>query len=182
MVGIYSGSEDAFDFLFRKYYRKLCSVAIMLLKDDDLSQSIVQECFISFWEKRNTVKEINNIYGFLSFMVRNKSLDYLRKMKAEQSAVNKMYEDFHENSENEHYELSELEQRILEILNNMPERARMAFQYSRYDGLKYTEIADKMNITTKAVEALVSRALKTLRIELKDYLPFFVFMLNFIKK
>ena len=70
----------------------------------------------------------------------------------------------------------EFEEKLVVVLSNLPERCRIAFEYSRFENLTYPEIAEKMGISVKAVEALISRALKTLRIELKEYLPLLILL------
>jgi len=176
LSGLSSGSEEAFDYIFRKYYRLMCSQGISFLKDDDLTQSIVQDCFIRFWEKRNEIKDVKSIYSYLSFMVRNRAIDHLRKREAEQNAMKKLQELSNKSDDPEFYDLDELESKIMNVVMKLPERCRVAFQYSRYDGLKYSDIAKKMNISVKAVEALISRALKILRLELAEYLSVIFFL------
>lgn len=165
------GQESAFDFIFRKYYKALCLQANTFIHDIDKSQSIVQECFIDFWNNRETANSINNLPAYFTVMIRNRCIDHLRKMK--------LVENYHENLENE-LQISnsedllltrEIEEQLLNALSLLPERSRIAFEYSRFENHTYKIIAQKMDISVKAVEALLSRALKILRKELKDYLP-----------
>jgi len=179
---IVAGKEEAFDYIFRKYYRALCTNAIVLLKDDDLAQSVVQDCFIQFWEKRRELQDVKKIYPFLSVMVRNKAIDSLRKEGSEKRIVSILQDRVKDNSEENIAIFSEFEEVFKSSVLKMPERCKMAFEYSRFEGLKYSEIATEMNISQKAVENLIGRALKILRVELKDYLPVIWFILFFIKK
>ncbi len=172
-----NGREEAFDFIFRKYYKALCAQAMPYLNDLDTAQGQVQECFIRLWEKRSEADKIDNLAGYLSFMVRNQCIDYLRKTKVmgrahEKGSVKTDAEDSAEN-----LLLSrEFEEKLVIALSNLPERCRMAFEYSRFENLTYPEIAKKMDISVKAVEALMSRALKALRKDLKDYLPLMILL------
>lgn len=165
-----NGEERAFDFIFRKYYKSLCTQAVAYVSDLDIAQSQVQECFIKLWEKRMAASSIENIASYLTLMVRNQCIDYLRKSKS----IGKLYhvniEDTDDTTDNTVL-YREFEEKLVVALASLPERSRIAFEYSRFDGLSYPQIAEKMGITVKAVEALVSRALKLLRVELKDYLP-----------
>jgi RNA polymerase sigma-70 factor (ECF subfamily) len=179
---IVAGKEDAFDYIFRKYYRALCANAIVLLKDDDLAQSVVQDCFIQFWEKRRELKDVKKMYPFLSVMVRNKAIDSLRKEDSEKRIVNVLKDRIQDNTVENSAVLAEYDQIFNDAVLKLPERCKMAFEYSRFEGLKYSEIAAEMNISQKAVESLIGRALKILRVELKDYLPVIWFILFFIKK
>ena len=173
-----NGQERAFDFIFRKYYKALCAQANAYINDLDKAQSLIQECFIKLWENRENAEQIKNLPTYLSFMVRNQCVDHIRKEKS--------LENLYRNSENviaeansEDLVLShEFEERVVVVLSSLPERSRIAFEYSRFEYLTYKEIAEKMGISVKAVEALISRALKTLREELKDYLPIIIILLK----
>lgn len=174
LLALKEGEEKAFDLIFRRYYKALCAQANTYLQDLDLSQSLVQDCFIKLWEIREQVPEIQNLSSWLSVLVRNKCVDYLRRHKKEFSL-----EQVHNRSvaapEPDVSLLSrEFEERLVQALLQLPDRCRVAFEYSRFEGLTYPEIAFRMNISVKAVEALVSRSLKILRVELKDYLPLII--------
>jgi RNA polymerase sigma-70 factor (ECF subfamily) len=179
---IANGREEAFDFIFRKHYRALCAQALIYIKDDDLAQSIVQDCFVSFWEKRNELKDVRNIRSYLSFMVRNKAVDHFRRIEKEQKAFSAVKGEEGTESVEMQAISKEFEEILMDTVSKLPERCRVAFEYSRFEGLKYSEIAEKMNISVKAVEALMGRSLKILRTELSDYLPFVFLFLDFLKK
>ncbi len=176
LIALQEGQEKAFDYIFRKFYKALCAQANIYTGDLDISQSLVQDCFIKFWETRERATEIQNLSSYLSFMVRNKCIDYLRKVSREVSLEpgnDKRLNDI----DSETALLSgEFEEKLVEALSRLPERCRQAFEYSRFEGLTYPEIASRMNISIKAVEALMTRSLKFLRVELKDYLPILVLL------
>jgi RNA polymerase sigma-70 factor (ECF subfamily) len=171
------GQENAFDFIFRKYYKVLCVQANTYVNDLDKAQSLVQECFMKLWENRYDIKKIDNLSGYLSVMVRNKCIDYMRRVKLTER-LNEKIEIKLQNSDTEDFLLThEFEERLLKALSLLPERSRLAFEYSRFEKLTYKKIAEKMGISGKAVEALLSRALKILRKELKDYVTLiFIFV------
>jgi len=173
-----NGKEGAFDFIFRKYYKALCAQANLYVKDLDKAQSLVQESFIKLWDKRSNADSIDNLSSYLSFMVRNQCIDYLRKLKAENKLQQNLYFQTEENSSEEFVLSQEFEERLVMALAILPERCREAFEYSRFEHLSYKEIAEKMDISTKAVEALMGRSLKILRQELKDYLVAIAILYN----
>jgi len=171
MQQISSGKEEVFDYIFRKYYKVLCSRAILYVKDSDIAQEIVQECFIRFWEKRSELEEVRKVYPFLSFMVRNQAIDFLRKEKMHKSVTESM-KHLHQDDTADNLAISfEFEEMLMEAIHKLPGRCRQAFEYSRFEGLTYVQIAEKMDITPKAVEALIGRSLKLLRTDLIEYLP-----------
>lgn len=176
LLELQNGQERAFDYIFRKYFKALCAQANVYVNDLDKAQSLVQDCFIKLWINRKEAGNIKNLSSYLTFMVRNQCIDHIRKTKS--------LKILHENAETETeiedsedlLNSHEFEEKLVLILAALPERSRMAFEYSRFENLSYKEIAAKMDISIKGVEALVSRALKTLRKELKDYLPLLIIL------
>ncbi len=180
LLALQEGQEKAYDYIFRKYYKALCAQANAYVSDLDLSQSLVQDCFIRFWEKRHQATTIDNLASYFSFMVRNKCIDHLRK-EHRLSPIEYASVEEADNQESDSILLShEFEEKLIEALSALPERCRTAFEYSRFENLSYPEIAKKMGISVKAVEALMSRSLKVLRKELKDYLPALIFLCRII--
>lgn len=174
LLELQNGQERAFDFVFRKYYKSLCAQANSYVKDLDMAQSLVQDCFVKLWNNRNELDKINRLAPYLTLMVRNRCIDYLRKVKSIESLNQSEHmeeSDIHtENMVNFH----EFEERLIVALAAMPERSRMAFEYSRFEGLSYKEIAVKMDITVKAVERLITRSLNALRKDLKEFITTFI--------
>ncbi|MCY1719356.1 RNA polymerase sigma-70 factor [Prolixibacteraceae bacterium Z1-6] len=170
LLELQNGQERAFDYIFRKYYKALCAQANIYVHDLDKAQSLVQDCFVKLWNLRGSLDQVNRLAPFLSLMVRNKCIDHLRKIKTQQQlqeSENYGIVDIHSDS---NILFHEFEERLVVALSALPERCRMAFEYSRFEELSYKEIAEKMDVSVKAVEKLISRALKILRKELKDYL------------
>ncbi len=104
-------------------------------------------------------------------MVRNKCIDHIRK-EPHHNELNTIIA----NKSNDHQADAQLlshefEEKLVPALPQLPDRCRIAFEYSRFEKLTYPEIAKKMGISVKAVEGLMSRSLKILRSKLKDYLP-----------
>lgn len=174
LAELQSGEERAFDSIFREYYKSLCAQANLYVKDLDKAQSLVQECFVKLWENRSDVERIKNLSSYLSFMVRNQCIDYLRKIKAQENNSEIVAIDNSENKSEELLLAFDFEERLVVALSMLPQRSREAFEYSRFENLSYKEIAEKMNISVKGVEALVGRSLKILRNELKEYLPLLI--------
>jgi RNA polymerase sigma-70 factor (ECF subfamily) len=166
-----SGQERAFDYLFRRYYKALCAQAVSYVSELDIAHSVVQDCFVKLWERRGDIGSVNNLGSYLSLMVRNQCIDHLRKEKSIVQLHRKFQTDQESYSTGETFLYREFEERLVTVLASLPDRSRIAFEYSRFEGLTYAEIAARMNISVKAVEALISRALRMLRRELKDYLP-----------
>ncbi|WP_423128398.1 RNA polymerase sigma factor [Gaoshiqia sp. Z1-71] len=176
LIALKDGQEAAFDFIFRKYYKALCAQANARVNDLDLAQSLVQDCFIKLWEKRSQSASIENLSSYMSFMVRNRCIDYLRSRRHQPEENMDGREQADDRFSDTLLLSHEFEEKMVKALALLPDRCRIAFEYSRFDGLTYPEIAKKMDISVKAVEALISRSLKILRVELKDYLPVIILL------
>jgi len=167
------GNERAFDTIFKQYYKPLCQFSYSLIKEQDTAENLVQEVFVKLWEKRENTTKIDNLLSYLMGMVRNQSIDFLRKEKTNSKVYNQLRPEKSENTTDEQISKNEFEERLLKSIMNLPERCRTAIEMSRFDGFSNKEIALKMEISVKGVEALIGRSLKLLRSELQEFLPSF---------
>jgi len=164
--------ENAFSFLFTLYYTDLVMFANIYLKDKDISEELVQDVFVKLWEERRSLIIERSLKSYLLKSVQNKSLDWLRHLKVRQHHNHETISssalfDF----ETENYVLySELENRLEKIIEQLPDEIAEAYKLNRIEGLKYHEIAEKLNVSQRTVEVRIGKALQVLRIELKDYL------------
>ncbi len=167
------GDEQAFELLFRKYYVRLCAFANKFLNEPEDSKEIVQDVFAKIWEGRNDIDPEDSLKSYVFKIAQNLSINKLRRNKVESKyteILKLVYIENHEFSAHESFLAKELEENIAHSIGNLPVECRKVFELSRYEGLKYKEIADTLNISVKTVEAQMSKALKFLRIELSDYL------------
>jgi RNA polymerase sigma-70 factor (ECF subfamily) len=141
------------------------------VRDQDKAQSLVQNVFVKLWETRYTLGHITNLPAYLTHMVRNESLIYLRSEKRSIHMPLFTPEMKIESSEDDRFLSSDFTEKLVAALALLPERCREAFELSRFEELSNREIAEKMDISAKGVEALMTRALKSLRRTLSGYLP-----------
>lgn len=170
---IKQGDHAAFEHLFREKYESLVGFARKFIQDQDECEGVVQDMFVSFWEKREEISVDTSISGYLYSSVRNRCLNLIKhdKVKQEHVAYQKAKPIQTQDGGDRVLEASELQSRIDDAIANMPDKRQEIFLLSRYEGLKYSEIAKQLNISVKTVEAQMGKALKYLREELKDYLP-----------
>lgn len=177
------GNESAFEMLFRTFYQPLCRYAYSFLNDRDESEEVVQAAFINIWDKRAQIEIETSMKSYLYRMVRNSCLNVIKHEKIKQQHVaHEMAfgEPTHEGP-TQAVVANELEEKIFEAMKALPEQCRVVFQLSRFEELKYSEIADQLGISVKTVENQMGKALKIMREQLKDYLPFFlIFMKDWI--
>jgi len=162
-----------FEKLFNTYYSNLCAYANNFLKDVDASEEVVQEVLFKLWTNRESIEITSSVQSYLFRAVRNVSLNVLKHINIrEDYKQQNEYERQNELSSEDEMIVSELEQRIRHTIDLLPMERKKIFIMSRYEGLKYKEIADKLNISVSTVENQMVKALKFLRDELKDYLPY----------
>ena len=173
---IKKGDEKAFEMLFHKYYGHLCSFAAKIINDDDSAEEIVQDLFVKLWEKREKLFIETSLKNYLFRSVKNLCLNFIQhnktKIQHAQIVLSEVESNF---SDDDNYPEIDLVVKIEESINSLPEKRKEIFRLSRQEGLKYHEIAQKLNISVKTVETQMSLAIKTLREKLKNYSTFFTF-------
>lgn len=166
--------------LFRTYYKPLCNYAYSFLNDKDEAEEVVQSAFIGVWDKRNSIEIQTSMKSYLYRMVRNSCLNVIKHSNVRKQHVRHAMaggEPMEENA-SQFVISGELEGKIREAMKQLPEQCRLVFQLSRFEELKYSEIADQLNISVKTVENHMGKALKIMRLQLKDYLPLFLFFMK----
>lgn len=142
------------------------------LNDIDLAKEIVHEAFLKLWEKRKEMDTSKSVKSYLYTSVYNRSLNYIRDNKKFDKTEGKT--ELLERAENwdasNQMIAEEIQIKINQTLENLPEKCRKIFMMSRYEELKYKEIAEKLNISIKTVETQMSKALKALRNNLAKYM------------
>ena len=179
-----AGDITAFEMIFKTYYQPLCNYAYSFVHDREEAEEIVQATFLSVWEKKDNLSIHTGVKPYLYAMVRNAALNVLKheKVKQQHATVELAVAERSSESVTRTVMATELEERIAKALNKLPEQCRLVFKLSRFEELKYAEIAEELNISVKTVENQMGKALKIMREQLKDYLPLLlVFMDGFLK-
>ena len=166
--GIRKGDIGQFESLFRSTYASLVNYARTILKDKDTAEEIVQDLFYVLWRDRKKIKIKSSLNGYLFRSVYNKSMHYLEHQKVVTKHAGNIKPGAGINTEDpiEILKYKELHERIAIIIGKLPERCARIFCMSRFEGLKYSEIAEELSISIKTVEANMGKALKEFRNEL----------------
>lgn len=179
MDDLFIDNEAVFEQLFKKYFRELHAYAFSLLKDWDVAEEIVQAMSLKLWERDEAVQVRPAIKSYLYKSVYHSCLNYIRGQKVQLKyqtttviSIKKQTDDTAQK-----INMSELELHLHRALSKLPEKCRAIFQLSRFEELKYQDIAKQLNISIKTVETQMSKALKILRRELKEFLPVITLML-----
>jgi len=165
-----------FEELFNLHYSNLCAYANNFLKEVEASEEVVQEVLFKLWVNRDKLEITSSINSYLFRAVRNSCLNIIKhvSIREEYKSHNERVIEMEERSQEDGLIVSELEEKIRKSIDHLPLERRKVFIMSRYDGLKYKEIAEKLNISVKTVENQMGSALKFLRNELKDYMPWLI--------
>ena len=147
--------------LFRYHYRPLCIFALHYLKDIDVSEDVVQEAFGVLWEKLSAGEKVVNQKGYLYSVVKNRSLDILRKRGGGKGSIS--LDGSVDDIEEPTVEDAEVEARLWTAIDTLPEKCREIFLMSKRDGLRQEEIASELGISLQTVKNQVSKALKILK-------------------
>jgi RNA polymerase sigma-70 factor (ECF subfamily) len=157
-----------FEELFRSLFKPLCGFAMKFTGDLDAAKNLVHEVFIQVWEKFDSLSADTNYKSYCYTAVRNKCLNYIRDKKKFVMLENVAEHKFAEIDSS--LETSELQTKIETAIASLPEKCRMVFELNRMEGLRYAEIAAKMNISVKTVEAQMSKALAVMKEHLTEFL------------
>jgi len=177
LEGLKNGFEEAYEKLFLIYYAQLVVFAQKILGDEDLSRDMVQDVFVMFYDKREALNIHTSLKSHLYQTVRNRCLNQIKRSQIRRDHHAGMFIDkkrqeaFFEDKMLE----TELETRIFDIVVSLPKQCRRIFEMSRFEGVTNQEIADKLNLSKRTVETQISKALKLLRQQLKDYVDVALF-------
>jgi RNA polymerase sigma-70 factor (ECF subfamily) len=169
---IQSLDKANFEMLFRSHFSGLCFFAHKYVKDFEAAKEIVQDAFLSLWEKRETIDMDRPVKSYLTMIIHNKCTNYLRdNRKFDQNILH--IENLAEVPEYDGADSmveEELKNKIDTAIEELPEKCKQIFVMNRYENLKYQEIAVKLEISVKTVETQMSKALQHMRIRLAEYL------------
>lgn len=177
--------QKTFNDIYQEYYHRCFLFAKSYIHLDAIAQDIASESMIALWKVMKE-ERIDNIQAYLMMNIKNRSLDYLRHEQVKVEAHEKLLRAEQDELE---FRISTLEscnpevlfsaevQAILErTLQSLPAQTRRAFEMSRFENKSIKEIAELLNISVKGVDYHIAKALKVLRVNLKDYLTLFFFL------
>lgn len=171
---IRNGNEHSFKSLFNTYCQKLINFSRRYVLDKEIAENIVQDVFVKVWTNRDNLDHTKNIKTYLFTAVKNNSFKYLRHLNVERAYSEITFDTKEDFDPMKNIEKNETVNQIKIEINKLPEKCQEIFSMSKIDKLKYSEIADILNISVKTVETQMGRALKKLRENLKDLIVFFI--------
>jgi RNA polymerase sigma-70 factor (ECF subfamily) len=175
-----AGQQD-FDRIYTAHYEALFKYAFTLISDTAMAEEMVHQVFLKLLERKEPLVLRSPVKSYLYRAVHNECLNYIKHEKVKQVHVEKSGVEISYSADmpSDSIQYKELKTQLQHAVNELPEQCRTIFQMSRFEELKYAEIALALGITIKTVENQIGKALKRLRVQLAEYLPFLLwFLLN----
>lgn len=168
-----------FEALFKSHYSELCAYANKYLNDLAAAEETVQSLFVKLWENRENVKIEKSPRSYLYTATRNACFNQIRhiKIREEYKIHNELEMEKERYTVDDEYQAVELNEKIRASIDRLPEGRRNIFILSRFEGLKYREIAEKLKISVKTVENQMGSAIKHLKNDLAEYLTVLIIIL-----
>ncbi len=182
---IKKGEKNAFEKIYKDFFGVLFRLCHQYLRDEKAAEEIVQDTFMKLWEIRTTLNDQVNIQSFLYTITKNNCLNYIRNQKVSMKhQENLKYMEMQFNYDaleklGNYLQFEELRNKIEDTITKLPAEVIETFKLSRFEELSYKEIAEKQNISIKTVESRISKALRILRVELREYLPILFIITRF---
>ena len=166
------GNEAAYEVLFKEYYVRLTIHANKFVEDTEVAKEIVQDLFVSIYEKREALNINSSLSSYLYRAVRNRSINFISslKQKDKYSQYIKHTTDNSDNAIENIMNKTELETALFHAIADLPTKCRMIFKLNRFEGLSNGEIAERLELSKRTVETQISKALKILRSKLQPFL------------
>jgi RNA polymerase sigma-70 factor (ECF subfamily) len=176
---IREGNESAFEQLFRFYYEPLCRYATGIVIEKEEAEEIVQQVFLRIWERRTELNITVSFKAYLYRAVHNASLNHKQRRKKDIRFDDVQLRVVHATESSHEMDVKQLEKEISNALNTLPGQCRKIFELSRFEELKYREIAELLNLSVKTVENQMGKALRIMREQLSEYLPLVLFTTSY---
>jgi RNA polymerase sigma-70 factor (ECF subfamily) len=162
---IRQGDIKQYEALFRSSYASLVKYAKTLIKDHDSAEEIVQDLFFRLWQNKEKIQIVSSLNGYLFRSVHNRCLHYIEHLKVVERYEQEISLEKSSGAESpaDVLQYKELQAKIARTIEKLPERCGQIFCMNRFEGLKYSEIAEKLSVSVKTVEANMGRALKEFR-------------------
>ena len=179
------GDETAYKSLFDSHYEQLVDYAWRIVRDKAVAKDVVQTVFCTLYDQRRHIVISQSVKAYLYKSVYNRSLNHLRQQRkflpnqADEQTLNFYFQKIIQPPEAElAIDYAEVSRFVNEAISSLPERCREVFLLKRQQGLSHQEIAQRLGISTKTVEAQMTKALSRLRAELEWLLVWCTYICN----
>ncbi|WP_163711329.1 RNA polymerase sigma-70 factor [Mangrovibacterium lignilyticum] len=158
-----------FEEFFKKNYQLCCLVALRYVKSEQIADDIVQEAFVTLWQKRHELRIQTSLKNYLLNMVKNRSLNYLRdETQMDEITESSLSSDLIDDP-NDNFSQEELALHIAKAIDELPSQCKKVFQLAYHERLTYNEIASTLNLSRNTIKTQMGIAYKMIRFKLSDY-------------
>jgi RNA polymerase sigma-70 factor (ECF subfamily) len=158
------GDSVVFDNLYSEYYQKLCTFLIGYTDDTAIIEDVVQDVFLKIWTNRKNLSIKTSLSGYLYKTAYTTLMEKYRQVKKKNNLLaSYYYTAMIQAMESNQDEKNKRLKKLRKCIENLPERCRLVFYENKMMGLKYIEVAEKLNISIKTVEGHISRAMSILK-------------------
>ena len=179
---IKAGNMLAFDALYKKYSRRLYKFGFSILKSREETENLIQDVFLNLWENRHKVEKDSSVKSYVFTIAYNSAISVIRKKVRESQFIEylKSIQEVNGEAADVKIEYDELKNKLDNIIQTLPPRQKEVYMLHRVEGLKYSEIAKRLNISENTIENHMSRAIKTIREKIGNFsLPAILFYFLF---
>jgi RNA polymerase sigma-70 factor, ECF subfamily len=166
------GDQNAFKQFFTLFYEDIYRFLFKYLSNCDDAEDLCQETFIKFWQQRHNIDSSSYPRAYLYKIAKNLAINHSTRKPALVSYDNdlKLVSLAGKDPQTD-YDNSNLVEECRKIIDQLPERCRLTFILSRYEGLDYSEIADTMDVSLQTVKNQMSKAINYLKEKLITKIP-----------
>lgn len=177
-----SDDEQAFKYLYDKYWEKLFFTAVKRLNDESEAEEAVQDIFINLWKRRSTLQIKVNFESYLAGSIKFEVLKKRAAMSKKDNALSDMIANAPTAEHNDYnlYDMRLLEEELQQTINSLPQKCQLVFVMSRNRGLSNKQIASDLDISEKAVEKHITSALKIIKGRFGRYFFLLLLLKGFI--
>jgi len=164
------GDKQSFELIFKIYYPQLCLFANRYTRDFDMAREVVQEIFIYLWENRDNLQEKKSVKSYLYAAIRHNSVRRVNGQIKKRLEIEDIPEENIKADFLDEIEYAELQEIIYTTIESFPPQCKKIFSLSRFESATYAQIALKLNLSQKTVEAQMTKALKIIQKKFDEYL------------
>jgi len=152
LIKVSNGDEMAYSQLYYRYHQQLGKHVFRITNSLDLAEEIVQDVFLKIWLNREVLAGVQNFKAYLFVISKNHTLNCLRKLSLERQHMNNIEESYTSllvdsgSDSNDYYTILD------EAINRLPPQQQKVYLLSRHERLRYTEVAERMNISRESVK------------------------------
>lgn len=163
-----NGDKAAFTELYNRYWEKMVITAFLKLKSRPDAEEVVQDLFVDLWNRRRHLDVQGNLYTYLGGAIKFKIYTHLARRQQEQEKVRLLYPDEQCRNTEEWLDYEALREDLEKAVLKLPERSRLVFRMSREAGFSNKQIAQSLQVSLKAIEKHMTKALSHLQTALKN--------------